>query len=396
MVEFFDDIDKPLRVQHIKTGYPIKECRERFTMSDGDKRITVSSTHIMLATAFPNLDPRKACNLASDSKRVTVDHINDDPADSRIHNLEWMSRSDNARKGQIKATKSAHENGGKRGKAVLMCGGGYPECKFHSVSATAHFVMRARHLRYTANHDTTSGKIGEVCRGLRASAFGFTFNWVDTSIHEEVWAEYMGYRVSDHGRIMGKYGGIARQTPSRTGQKYSSVFVNGKREFVHRLVWLAFGGEIPPNMEILHDDTVPLVDNLYRNWLCDLRLGSHHENMIEFHTPVHGATPVHGNTLPPEEYYSCEIHEQATPTDELEYLLEYPPQYVQRFKASGGKGAMWVLSRRYPLNPKGDIKSTSSKKKSNKYKLLQILGFMADLGDSKFTPEYVNQIHTLL
>ena len=71
----------------------------------------------------------------------------------------------------------------------------------------------------------------------------------------------------------------------RNGSKYSCVSFKNSQKYIHKLVWETWVGAIPDGMDIMHDDTAPLQeDNSYRNWLCDLSIGTRVENMISFHT----------------------------------------------------------------------------------------------------------------
>lgn len=68
-------------------------------------------------------------------------------------------------------------------------------------------------------------------------------------------------------------------TPACNGKAgYYQVKVNNngksKAEYVHRLVWKAFNGEIPEGYEIDHDDNVKS-----HNWLSNLNLKTRKENM---------------------------------------------------------------------------------------------------------------------
>tara|TARA_B100001173_G_C15907919_1_gene512832 strand:+ start:445 stop:822 length:378 start_codon:yes stop_codon:yes gene_type:complete len=63
----------------------------------------------LLASAFPNIEPK-----------YSVDHISEVHTNSRLSNLQWMSLSDNSRKGQAATVEKTNQNGGRNGKWVKM------------------------------------------------------------------------------------------------------------------------------------------------------------------------------------------------------------------------------------------------------------------------------------
>lgn len=117
-------------------------------------------------------------------------------------------------------------------------------------------------------------------------AYGFKVSEVIDEYDNEKWTKFHTYQVSDKGRVKNKYGLILRGCSVR-GKKYSSVLltINEKEQrlYFHQIVWMAFNGDIPDGLEILHDDSAPLLNGVYRNWLIDLSLGTRSENMIKYH-----------------------------------------------------------------------------------------------------------------
>lgn len=107
----------------------------------------------------------------------------------------------------------------------------------------------------------------------------------DTYLENEIWIKYQNIEVSDKGRIKNK-NGIGYGTPLR-GKKYRSIVLTidnkKQRMYIHHIVWIAFNTDIPKEFEILHDDSAPLDNGMYRNWLVDLKLGTRKENILEYH-----------------------------------------------------------------------------------------------------------------
>ena len=59
---------------------------------------------------------------------------------------------------------------------------------------------------------------------------------------------------------------------------HSIGYAFGKDPISKIQVWETWVGEIPDRMDILHDDNAPLCeDGTYRNWLCDLSIGTRSE-----------------------------------------------------------------------------------------------------------------------
>lgn len=101
---------------------------------------------------------------------------------------------------------------------------------------------------------------------------------------KEIWKDivgYEGYQVSNLGRVRNKKGKIltlklSKPTKrSNIGYLQAHLWKNGKGKFytVHRLVWIAFNGEIPQGFEVNHID-----ENKYNNRLDNLNLLTSKEN----------------------------------------------------------------------------------------------------------------------
>jgi len=96
------------------------------------------------------------------------------------------------------------------------------------------------------------------------------------------------YEVSNKGRIK-KTHSIVIGSRLR-GKKYRFTTIGTalgvyKKYYIHQLVCITFVGQIGEDQIVLHDDSVPLnSDGTYRNWACDLRLGSRKDNNLEYHS----------------------------------------------------------------------------------------------------------------
>jgi hypothetical protein len=100
----------------------------------------------------------------------------------------------------------------------------------------------------------------------------------DHAPYAEQWRQIAGtgYRVSNHGNILGSKGGILRSWAHRSGHRYVGICSEGKclKRQVHRLVLLAFVGDPKPGQEALHCDGDPA-----HNHLINLRWGTRLDNI---------------------------------------------------------------------------------------------------------------------
>ncbi len=224
-----DDAKYPCVIQNISRGENIHYVHKRrgydpmVSLTNVKKSTKMLLVPVILASVFQTVAPDE-----------TVDHIDDDPTNHRITNLEWRSMADNARKGQQKAR-----------------------------------LMADLGLRKETSQAAIEGEI-----------------WATPNVTPYTAAHY---EVSNRGRIKNKDTGHINSPCVLRDTKYSSVSVairSGiyKHYYMHRLVYIAFHGAIPAHIDICHNDKAPLNPNgTYRNWLEDLRLGTRTENNEEHH-----------------------------------------------------------------------------------------------------------------
>lgn len=269
-----DDKETPHRIKGQRNE--LNEKYGKVTISQEFKKpVGYTTLHLVLASAFPNIKPME-----------TIDHINDDYTDNRVENLQWMSWSDNARKGQRTTVLKTNKNNGRNGKHIQMIKDNMRLNTFKSVENAAKYLID-NYCKNNPKQKTVASKITRNLSDANKLAYGFTFRVIQPEIIEnEIWKRYDDkYSVSNKGRVMGCYNNIMTPNKNRNGSKYSSVYINYKRIYIHQIVWKTFNGEIGDGLEILHDDKASLLENgAYRNWLEDLKLGTRTENMIEFHS----------------------------------------------------------------------------------------------------------------
>ena len=393
---FIDNKEKPFTIRNIKRNSIIKSHYGYYTLAKDGINITYSETHIAVASAFPHITPKE-----------TIDHINDDPTDNRITNLMWMERSENSKKGQKKAVKNSNTNGGRRGKYVTMRKPDITEKTnreksipiglFRSLNKCAQFILdNIVQKDKKPKLGTIAAKIRRAISTPHLKAYGYYYDCFEINIDEEEWKQHPEcpeYQVSTHGRFRNSHGIISQQKKMRNGSKYSYVSCNQKNVYIHKIVWETWVGPIPEGMDIMHDDTALLQeDGSYRNWLCDLSLGTRKENMVSFHK--------HKNTQETQQQNhfvenipdtSLLAPKRVFPNNPLGELMRNAPQGIQFIQAKN-RGNKYVLSRLFSITGK-DISTTGKKKISDEEKFLDVLLLYQSMCLSeKQDKEYMNII----
>ena len=286
-IMFLENKDPGFIIRNKHTKHVLECSYECFHLSNLGDTTTYLGIHIALASAFPTIPPLE-----------TVDHINDDPTDNHILNLRWLSRSDNCRKGQLKAVAESKKNGGRNGRYIFMKRPD-PQYKTDRTKATTIglFKNTDKCAKFIIDHviqkdskpqlKTVASKIRRAAQVPDYRAYGFYFEDCEIEVEDEEWKhhpQFKQYAFSTHGRARNTHGHIAQQLGMRNGARYKQVAIEGRYKYIHRLIWETFVGEIPEGMDVMHDDKAPTnEDNTYRNWLCDFTLGKRSENMKSFH-----------------------------------------------------------------------------------------------------------------
>ena len=92
-------------------------------------------------------------------------------------------------------------------------------------------------------------------------------------IKGEKWIQFTDkLEVSDHGRVRKDKTKYLKLCVHKTG--YVIISINGKKRYLHTIVWEAFNGEIPAYLEVNHKDCNKLNNSLY-----NLEIITHQMNM---------------------------------------------------------------------------------------------------------------------
>ena len=243
-------------------------------------------SHLLLNSVFPNITINES-----------VDHTDDNPLNHNIINLQWMSISENSKKGQVKSTAIANS---KKTEDKFEVFNLHNESigKFKMKKDLVEFMIKL--MKLNANVSTVHGHID---RALETGGTSYDHKYkhinkiedkiITSEDDKEFWKELnineftKRYMVSKKGEI--KLDGKLIKPYLCRNSKYSQVNINlgdnkHKKYYMHQLVWLAHEGEIPKDKIILHKEGIPLINEKHqRNWLCDLSLDTYTANNIEHH-----------------------------------------------------------------------------------------------------------------
>jgi hypothetical protein len=346
----------------------------------------------MLASAFPNVEPK-----------YSVDHISEVHTNNRLSNLQWMSLSDNSRKGQAATVKKTNEYGGRNGKWIIMyrCFKDKEDVyigMFRSIDNASKTIIRNWE-KFKANETDEEPKVKTISSKIRRSLkedndehpYECCFEEVAfPDLEGEIWKtvpHYLYpdqdegiYEASSRSRFRGpcgfQYPILIRDT------KYKQVSMI-KKHLLHRVIYQTFKGKIPENYDVTHDDTAPLEhDGSYRNWLEDLGIAIRSDNMKEHHENKETKSKMEDKENLTDTSFDVvdeiikELPLRYIPINEdddyIDKLMKNIPTGLQYYKARGNSGSMFVISRKITPEGKSDISSSGSTRRSDREKFIQI------------------------
>lgn len=227
-------------------------------------------THLMLISVFPHVKPA-----------TTVDHMDGNHHNHDLLNLVWLSWSENSAKDNYKKTP-----GDIRGREIEVIFNSGMTKIFPSIASASRYINFLTEPLQIYEKDSIENHIRDVANGIRKSARGFNFRWIDHLLPEEIWIPdpiNPIYLISNKARF--KKGNRYLHGCKGRNSHYSTIWL-GRKEYVHIIVYKAFNGEIPDGMDVAHNDS--LIDikdkyGYYRNHLSHLRLKNRSDNMKEYH-----------------------------------------------------------------------------------------------------------------
>ncbi|MAT11014.1 MAG: hypothetical protein CMM02_08395 [Rhodopirellula sp.] len=179
--------------------------------------------HRLMAIAF---------KLPREEGQDQVNHINGNPSDNFLWNLEWANRSENVRHSYATNT-SRKSNAFKRSKPILG----------RKVDSTDEWVKYASASEAARVLKLKSGNISAVVAGKVKKTGGYEFVKADANEPEcldgEEWKPFLTGYVSSMGRYKSCRGVVLTPSPAASG--YSRIGVDGKVYLTHRAIGVAFG-----------------------------------------------------------------------------------------------------------------------------------------------------------
>ncbi len=240
---------------------------------------------------------------AENEKYVVVLKNKDD--NNHLDNLERLTKSDNARKTNVRTKGNRKYRVYKRVQIIDVKEGNDKTLKGKEYESgpTAEKIL-----------GLPKGSVKNSCnRGdFAGGKFKFAYS-IQELLPDEIFKEYKGIEVSNKGRVKLSNGKITRGYPIPDTRYHSvNVKLEGdtkvKHYHVHILIWQAFNGrEVAKGFVICHNESIDeeerLICGYERNWSTDLREGTQRENIQEYQDKRTDLTPVlHEQS---QRWYQC-------------------------------------------------------------------------------------------
>lgn len=226
------------RIRNRKTGKISQSKGEGFRFFDNKGEQKGLLKHRVCLASF------KPEELPGDINKYECDHINGDHSDMRLENLQWITKSEHNTKTFKQTIGKRKSQKEKLGKQVIIT-----HWK-HDVEIGPSMVGRTFDSIVDAGSmlNVNTGSIsGSHKRGGWATDYKFSVIR-DPLLEGEIFKRFGEYEVSNKGRIKNTRGKIHDGAdPSSGKSRVVSIKINGenKKYLMHRLVWMAFNGEIP-------------------------------------------------------------------------------------------------------------------------------------------------------
>jgi hypothetical protein len=207
--------------------------------SDNGKFKTLKIHRIVALNFLENIDDKK-----------TVNHMDHDPSNNNVENLEWASITEQNHH-KRKSTKEVKESIGTRAVWRIDPKTNEKIQFYKSLRIAALWVFNNKLTTITefngGNNITSS--ICRAARGKTNSSFGYKWIYCDENDNkytDEIWKniseEFInktkGYQISNYGRVKNSKGRISKEWKNCFG--YKNVGINPKIYLIHRLVAQVF------------------------------------------------------------------------------------------------------------------------------------------------------------
>ena len=233
--------NKEMSVKPRQDGYIV------YTLTNNEGRKKTMLAHRLIASVF----------IPNPENKPTVNHKNHNRAYNSIENLEWSTPKEQNLHQKKPSTEVTRLRGS---RAVWRCSPDGEKLELYQTIRDA-----AKWLLNNKGVECGWKNISAVCLNKRKTSHGF--KWIyDTSqenmFENEIWKDipkeilkgYIGYKVSDQGRIKNPKGNILKGSIHSSGYKNINIGINKTTFKVHRLVAQVFLPNIYDKSFVNHKD----------------------------------------------------------------------------------------------------------------------------------------------